>query len=111
MTFKSRLRQRRATKTITSIAMSLSSGKYTQANELTGLTATYEQRSAQEIGVDAGALTPVVDVFYFDLVSGSLPDIEEDNVLTDGDSVRYEVIEVKQFPNRGRLRVVTRRIR
>ena len=109
----SRLRDRRSTKTIASIALSLSGGQYTEANETTGLTATHEQQSASLIGVDAGALVTVVDIFWFEPVSGSLPDIEEDNVLTDGDSVRYEVVEVKQLPSTiaPRLRVITRRIR
>lgn len=110
MAFKSRLRQRRATKTITSIGKTLTSGKYVESNEATGLVATYEQRSASEFESDIGILTPVVDVLFFEPVSGSLPAIEADNVLTDSGSVRYEVVEVKTLPTLQRLMAVTRRL-
>lgn len=110
---KSRLRDRRQTKTITVKAKTFASGQYTEATLYSGLIATYEQRQAVETATDGGAVVVVTDVFYFEPVTtGTLPAIEEKHVLIDSGSVRYEVVSVADQGGGGnRLEVITRRLR
>lgn len=112
----SRLQIRRPQKTVDVKAKSPSGGQYTEANVigLTGLTPTYEQRNAQEEHTDAGGLTNVVDVFWFErlLTTNVLPTIREQHVIVDSDDVRYEVFEVSDEGGGGnRLKVTCRRLR
>lgn len=112
----SRLQIRRPQKTVDVKVKSPSGGKYTEANVvgLTNLTPTYEQRNAQEEHTDAGGLTNVVDVFWFErlLTTNILPVIREQHVIVDNDDVRYEVFEVSNEGGGGdRLKVTCRRLR
>lgn len=111
----SRLRQRRQTLTITVKVKALpASGQHSESNALTGLTATREQIGAEEVATVGGAIVPVTDVFWFEKSksSDSLPAIEEEHVLVDSDSVRYEVIQVADQGGEGnRLKVMTKRLR
>lgn len=116
MTFGSRLQVRRPQKTIDVKVKTRSGGKYTEANVsgLTGLTPTFEQRNAFEEHTDAGGTVNILDVFFFErpVATGILPAIREQHVLVDGDSVRYEVIEVSDEGGAGnRLKVSCRRLR
>ena len=112
----SRLQIRRPQKTVDAKAKSPSGGQYTEANVagLTNLTPTYEQRNAQEEHTDAGGLTNVVDVFWFErlLTTNILPAIREQHVIVDSDNVRYEVFEVSNEGGGGdRLKATCRRLR
>ncbi len=116
MAFGSRLQIRRPQKTVDVKVKSPSGGQYTEANVagLTNLTPTYEQRNAQEEHTDAGGLTNVVDVFWFErlLTTNTLPAIREQHVIVDSDSVRYEVFEVSDEGGGGdRLKATCRRLR
>lgn len=108
----SRIRRRRTTKTITVKSKTLASGQYTEANSITGLTATHEPFAGDEIISDAGAIVIATDVFWFEQVSGTLPAINENHVLIDSGSIRYEVVAkpVNQAGNGNRLKVLTRRV-
>ena len=112
---KSRLRQRRKTKTVAVKVKTLASGQYseTTVSGMANLVATHEEREAQEIDGDGGALVVVTDVFWFEVAAGeTLPAIEEKYVLVDSDSQRYEVMQViDQGGMDDRLRVMTRRLR
>ena len=117
MTFGSRLQIRRPQKTVGVKAKTLGGGgQYTEANVggLTNLTPTWEQRNAMEEHTDAGGLTNVVDVFWFErlLTTNILPAIREQHVIVDSDDVRYEVFEVSDEGGGGnRLKVTCRRLR
>jgi hypothetical protein len=117
MTFGSRLHIRRPKKTVDVKAKTLGGGgQYTEANVagLTGLTPTYEQRNAMEEHTDAGGLTNVVDVLWFErlLTTNILPAIREQHVIVDSGAVRYEVFEVSNEGGGGdRLKVTCRRLR
>jgi hypothetical protein len=116
MAFGSRLQVRRPQKTVNVKVKTLASGKYTEANVtgLTSLTPTYEQRNAIEENTDAGGLVNILDVFFFERLTTTniLPAIREQHILVDGDSVRYEVVEVSDEGGQGnRLKVSTRRLR
>ena len=117
MPFGSRLHIRRPKKTIDVKVKTLGGGsQYTEANVagLTGLTPTYEQRNAIEEHTDAGGLTNVVDVLFFErlLTTNILPAIREQHVIVDSDDVRYEVFEVSDEGGGGNLLKVTcRRLR
>lgn len=116
MSFGSRLQVRRTQKTVSVKEKTLTSGKYVESNVsgLTGLTPTYEQRNAVEEGIDAGGTVNVLDVFFFErlVATNVLPAVREQHVLVDGDSVRYEVIEISDEGGQGnRLKVTTRRLR
>jgi len=112
---KSRLQERRTQLTITVKVKTLSSGQYSEAtvSGMSALTATREQRDAFEITDDAGTQVLVSDVFWFEAIAGaSLPAIEEQHVLIDASSVRYEVLSVADQGGDGdRLRVMTKRLR
>lgn len=117
MTYGSRLQIRRPQKTVDIKAKTLGAGgQYTEANVtgLTNLTPTYEQRNAIEEHTDAGGLTNVVEVLFFErlLTTGILPGIREQHVIVDSDDVRYEVFEVSNEAGGGnRLKVSSRRLR
>ncbi len=116
MAFGSRLQVRRPQKTVSVKVKTLASGKYTEANVagLTGLTPTFEQRNAFEEHTDAGGTVNILDVFFFErlVATNILPAIREQHVIVDGDSVRYEVIEVSNEGGQGnRLKVSCRRLR
>ena len=112
---KSRLRRRRTSKTFEVKVKTLASGQHTEANVagLSAIVGTREERDAVEVANDAGAIVGVTDVFWFEPKAGdSIPAIEEKHVLIDGDSVRYEVLQViNQAGQDNRLRVLTRRVR
>lgn len=110
---KSRLRDRRVTKTITVKVKTFASGQHTEATLYSGLIATYEQRQSVEVSGEAGGMVVVTDVFFFEPVTtGTLPAIEEKHVLIDSGSVRYEVVSVVDQGGGGnRLEVITRRLR
>lgn len=117
MTFGSRLHIRRPKKIVDVKAKTLGGGgQYTEANVagLTGLTPTYEQRNAMEEHTDAGGLTNVVDVLWFErlLTTNILPAIREQHVIVDSDDVRREVLEVSDEGGGGNwLKVTCRRLR
>lgn len=116
MTFGSRLHIRRPKKTVDVKAKTLGGGQYTEANVagLTGLTPTYEQRNAMEEHTDAGGLTNVVDMLWFErlLTTNILPAIREQHVIVDSDGVRREVFEVSDEGGAGNwLKVTCRRLR
>ena len=118
MTYGSRLQIRRVQKTVDIKVKTRTSGsaQFTEANVsgLTSLTPTFEQRTATEEQVDAGALVNIVDVFFFEKLTATdvLPAIREKHVIVDGSSVRYEVIEVSDEGGQGnRLKVTSRRLR
>ena len=116
MTYGSRLQIRRPQKTVDVKIKSKSGGQFTEANVsgLTNLKPTYEQRNAQEEHTDAGGLTNVVDVFFFErlLTTDILPAIREQHVIVDSDDVRYEVFEASDEGGGGnRLKVTCRRLR
>ncbi len=116
MTFGSRLQVRRTSKTVDVKIKTLANGQFTEANiiGLTSLTPTFEQRNAMEESTDAGGLTNILDIFFFErlLATNILPAIREQHVLVDSDSVRYEVIEVSDEGGQGnRLKVSCRRLR
>ena len=110
---KSRLRVRRVTKTITVKQKAFASGQHSESNLETGLTATYEPVASFEIVGDGGAVIVVTDVFWFEQKSdGTLPAIEEQHVLVDASSNRYEVVAVTNQAGGGnRLKVMTRSLR
>ena len=112
---KSRLAQRRITKTITVKVKTLASGQYTEAtvSGMAALVAQREQAEATEYMTDAGAMVDVTDVFWFEVAAGvTLPAIEEKHVLIDGDSVRYEAVSVTDQGGEGEvLKVMVRRLR
>jgi hypothetical protein len=117
MAYGSRLHVRRPKKTVDVKVKTLGGGgQYTEANVigLTGLTPTYEQRNAMEEHTDAGGLTNVVDVFFFErlLTTNILPAIREQHVIVDSDGVIYEVFEISDEGGGGnRLKVTCRRLR
>lgn len=116
MTFGSRLQVRRVQKTVSVKERTLTAGKHVESDVsgLTGLTPTHEQRNALEENTDAGGIVNVVDVFFFERLTTTdiLPAIREQHVLVDGDSVRYEVIEISDEGGQGnRLKVTCRRAR
>lgn len=112
MLIGSRLLQKKVTVTITVKKKTLASGQYTESNLLTGLTAMHLPQTATERVDDSGVETILTDVFWFDRASGSLPAIEEDHVLVDGSSNRYEVIGVvSQGGSDDRLKVMAKRAR
>jgi hypothetical protein len=116
MTFGSRLQVRRVQKTVDVKEKTRSGGQYAETNVagLTNLTPTYEQRNAQEEHTDAGGMTNVVDVFFFERLTttGILPAIREQHVMVDSDDVRFEVFEASDEGGQGnRLKVTCRRLR
>ena len=120
MTFGSKLQVRRIQKTVDVLVKTKTPSQaiFTEAAVagLTSLTPTFEQRTATEEQVDAGALVNIVDVFFFErLVStGILPAIREKHVIVDSAdaTIRYEVLEISDEGGQGnRLKVTTRRLR
>ena len=119
MSFGSRLQVRRVQTTVDVLVKTKGAGsQFTEAtvSGLTGLTPTFEQRSALEEGTDAGALVNLVDVFFFErlIATNALPAIRELHVLVDSSdsTLRYEVLEVSDEGGQGnRLKVTTRRLR
>lgn len=114
---KSRLQVRRNTLSVTVKEKTLTSGQYVESTVtgLADLEPTYEQRNAtEENNADSGGMVNVLDVFWFEPLRTTceLPAIQEDHVLVDSDSVRYEVIEVSNEGGGGnRLKVSCRRLR
>jgi len=107
---KSRLRQRRITKTVAVVSRSYASGSYSDTTVYSRLTAAYEQTRQEDYNDEWGKYTQIVDVFWFEpLASGSLPAIEPKHFITEG-SNRYEVTEVTNQAGMGeRLKVVCRK--
>lgn len=97
-------------KTITVKVKTLASGQYTESNLLTGLLAIHSQQAATEVVAESGVEAILTDIFLFEQVSGSLPAIEEDHILVDSSSNRYEVIGVVSQQD-DRLQVQTKKIR
>lgn len=82
------------------------------ATVYSSLTGVYEQDTVQEReGPFSDLASRVVDVFFFEPVSGSLPTIEEKHIII-WDSTRYRVDSaVNQAGQDNRLRVQTTRSR
>lgn len=96
MAFGSRLRRRRATKTITIKKRVHSGGTYTTSTVKSGVIATWQHKpesSADEIN---GAMSEPVYTFFFEPCGGTLPTIKRGYVLTDTDGDSYEVSDVVQ---------------
>lgn len=112
MTYGSRIVQRQTKVTVNVILRTLTSGKNVESNAITALTPTHYQMTAFEVFGDVGAGSEVVDVFWFEPVSGSLPAITEKHIIKNtSTSVRYEVTDVMPQPESEFLKVVTRRLR
>lgn len=107
----SRLRRRRATKTITVKDRTHSGSTYSEARRgtLDDLTATFEQRSVAVADDVMGTYNELRTIFFFaPLPSGSLPAIAAGDVLIDEDDNRYEVRFVNALSgNDNRLMVET----
>lgn len=111
MTYRSRIAERQTKKTVDVVLRTLTAGKNVESDTISSLTPTHYQMTAFEVFGDVGAGTEIVDVFWFEPVSGSLPAITEKHIIEESTGTRYEVTDVMPQPENEWLKVVTRRLR
>lgn len=110
MAIGSRLRERRQTMTVTVYSRNSAN---TESAVYASVTVTHTQQSANELVAEFGNIVAdVVDIFWFEKISGTFPTITEKHLIRDASNVRYEIIAtVNQGGESNRLKVITTRVR
>lgn len=108
----SRLRERRQQVTVTVYSRN-SAGTESAVSGLSSVVVTRTQQSANElVGEFGNIIADVVDIFWFEKISGTFPTITEKHLIRDASSTRYEIIAtVNQGGESNRLKVITTRVR
>ena len=114
MSWGSRVRLRRQTKTVTVKSRTHSGSTYTENNQELLLIATWEPRQVQDTNSETtGTFYTVTDVFFFEKDNDcGFPTIGNGDVIIDNDtSQRYEVMNVSnEGGGNHRLMVSTKRL-
>ena len=109
MAFGSRLRRRRATKTVTIKKRVHSGGACTTSTVESDVPATWQHKPASSWDEINGVMSETLFTFWFEPCNGALPIIKKGYVITDADANNYEVSNVVQpGGNANRLMVEAR---